>query len=187
MYNGPCRGCGPRRYCCPSCPHWLPPDFGTHQQAPVLQNSWMTVATSEDRINTHKTLQPPSHTRDLGGQRDLLTAHGNLFHGSHAALGHDDQSAGLGQGAEHSGHCIRASQAAQNACRQKGHILGLRRIGEGHWDRGVGTEVAGVRALAPEAGCLACGDSAPTVMVWDSTDVARPLCHPEACQPDHEI
>lgn len=57
----------------------------------------MTVATSEDRINTHKTLQPPSHTRDLGGQRDLLTAHGNLFHGPPTALGHADQSALLGE------------------------------------------------------------------------------------------
>lgn len=147
MYHGPCRGCGPRRFCCPSCPHWLPPDFGTHQQAPVLQNSWMTVATSEDRINTHKTLQPPSHTRDLGGQRDLLTAHGNLFHGSHAALGHDDQSAGLGQGAEHSGHCIRASQAAQNACRQEGHLgtenrrrpLGQRRRHRSCWGKSPST------------------------------------------------
>lgn len=40
------------------------------QQAPVLQNSWMTVATSEDRINTHKTDCSRHHTPETQPQQN---------------------------------------------------------------------------------------------------------------------
>lgn len=85
---------------------------------------------------------------------------------------------------------LSTASSAQGPSRQLADrkvILGLRTIREGHWDRGVGTEGAEVRALAPEAVCLACGDSTPGVMVWESTDAARLQCHPKACQPNHEI
>lgn len=39
-------------------------------KAPVLQNSWMTVATSEDRINTHKTDCSRHHTPETWVDRE---------------------------------------------------------------------------------------------------------------------
>lgn len=43
----------------------------SNQQAPVLQNSWMTVATSEDRINTHKTDCSRHHTPETQPSAEL--------------------------------------------------------------------------------------------------------------------
>lgn len=94
-------------------------------KAPVLQNSWMTVATSEDHYYPQDRLQPPSHTRDLGGQRELLTAHGNLLCGPHASCPACSQA---------QPHCRMTLQVAENAGGKV--VWGL---GTGYWARGKGT------------------------------------------------
>lgn len=43
----------------------------SNQQAPVLQNGWMTVATSEDRINTPKTDCSRHHTPETQPSAEL--------------------------------------------------------------------------------------------------------------------